>query len=210
MKQPLQWVPKLIEVSKLKHTPNNYKIQNEQGLKMLQASLKHFGLAGTIVANTDFVLIDGNSRVKEAREKKQKKIWVSFPNRKMTPKELSDMNAIFDQARAGDVDHDRINKEKGTSADFYKMFGMQMPLEILDKMGKGQAIEKNGKRNKVESSIEELGDDALIPFNMFFKHSQDKKFKEWYPTIQAKLKTQTVTDTVFKCIEAMAKTLKLK
>ena len=79
MKQ-ITWSSKLVQVSKIKPTPTNYKIKTDLGKERLALSLKKFGLAGTVVLNTDFTLIDGNSRLEEAKKEKQKTIWASFPN----------------------------------------------------------------------------------------------------------------------------------
>ena len=104
----ITWSSKLVQVSTSKPTPTNYKIKTDLGKERLALSLKKFGLAGTVVLNTDFTLIDGNSRLEEAKKEKQKTIWASFPNRKLSPAEFKEMSALFDFAKAGEVDVDRI------------------------------------------------------------------------------------------------------
>jgi len=57
-KQQISWTPKLVNVADVKPTEKNYKIKTDIGKERLQLSLKMFGLAGTVVVNTDLTLID--------------------------------------------------------------------------------------------------------------------------------------------------------
>src|SRR3990167_8321122 len=100
----ITWQPELIEISKLKETPINPKIKSEQGVKRLQKSLARFGLAGSIVCNKDLTIIDGNSRLAEIKPGKEKKVWVSLPDRQLTETEFTAMNALFDLSKAGEPD----------------------------------------------------------------------------------------------------------
>jgi len=164
MAQPITWSPKLVDIKLIKPTPNNYKIKTDLGKERLQNSLKLFGLAGTVVCNTDYSLIDGNSRLEEEQAKGAKKIWVSLPNRKLTPKEYQEMAAMYDFAKAGEVDMERIEKELGTKEDFFKKWGLEVPMHLLENMGKGAAVVTGGKGKKVEV----IDEDALPAFDIYF------------------------------------------
>lgn len=88
----------------LKENPQNPKIFTEAGKRRLNKSLTKFGLAGTMIANADMSLIDGHSRKKELIEKGRTEAWVSFPSRQLTDEEYKELNAMYDVAKAGEVD----------------------------------------------------------------------------------------------------------
>jgi DNA modification methylase len=154
----IKWKSKLVRVADIDPTPKNYKIANALGKERLQLSLKKFGLAGNVVLNYGtkgrWVLIDGNSRLIEAKAGKEKMIWASIPNKPLNAKEFKEMSAMFDYAKAGDVDEDAIKQDLGTSKDFFNQWGMQVPASMLDKLGanaKAVMEEKVEKESKVES-----------------------------------------------------------
>ena len=104
MSKPITWEPRKVKVSDLTENPNNPKQLNEKGKKRLQKTLSKFGLAGTIICNTDLSIIDGHKRKKELEDGGIKEVWVSVPNRKLTQQEYNEFNAMIDLARAGDTD----------------------------------------------------------------------------------------------------------
>ena len=104
MGKNITWEPKKVKVEDLKENPNNPKILNEKGKRRLQKTLKKYGLAGTLVVNTDLSIIDGHSRKTELLQSGIKEVWVSVPSRKLTKKEYEEFNAVFDLAKAGDSD----------------------------------------------------------------------------------------------------------
>lgn len=206
----IKWVSKLVDVAKIKPTPKNYKIKTELGQERLRQSLKQFGLAGNVVINTDFTLIDGNSRLEEARAKGEKKIWASLPNRKLTPKEFQEMSAMFDFAKAGEVDIERINQDLGSTEDFYKKWGMTIPLDMAAKMGKsaGRAVaeldypeEGSGKKAKGEASAPEVSDIRMV--QLFFSEKQEKEFRSIEQKLSAKFKASNTTEFVLKALKSI-------
>lgn len=148
MKQ-IEWVSKQVNVAAIAPTPTNYKIKTKLGMERLRESLKSFGLAGNVVCNyagkfgdiSTLVLIDGNSRREEAVENGVKKLWVSLPSRSLSPKEFKEMSAMFDVAKAGEVDMDRIKTDLGTSKTFYDKYRLEVPLTLLDTLGAKNKIE---------------------------------------------------------------------
>lgn len=102
--KPIVWQPKLVKLEELRENLNNPKIITESGKKKLHKSLDKFGLAGTIVVNADMTIIDGHSRKSEFMERGITEVWVSVPDRELTEAEYKEMNAVFDAARASDVD----------------------------------------------------------------------------------------------------------
>jgi hypothetical protein len=102
--KPIIWEPKKVKVEDLVENPDNPKIINERGKKRLQHSLSKFGLAGTLIVNKDLTLIDGHSRKLDLQAKGIKEVWVTVPDRQLTDKEYKELNAVYDLAKAGEVD----------------------------------------------------------------------------------------------------------
>ena len=204
MKQ-ISWSTKLVDVKLIKGTPNNYKIKTELGKERLQASLKSFGLAGTVICNTDLTLIDGNSRLEQAIERGEKKIWVSLPSRKLTPAEFREFSAMYDFAKAGEVDTERIEKELGTSEAFFNKYKMTVPMHLLDKLGANAPIEELAYPEKKDGSksAPEVSDIKMV--QLFFSEKQEAEFRAIEAKLMAKFKTSNTTDTVLKAYKQLMK-----
>jgi DNA-binding cell septation regulator SpoVG len=199
---PIIWVPKKVNVKDIKPTPNNYKIKTDLGKERLATSLKAFGMAGTVVVNTDLCLIDGNSRLEEAKAKKEKTMWVSMPNRKLSPKEFTEMSAMFDFAKAGEVDMERIKKELGTHKDFYERYRMEVPLELLAGMGANAKIERDKKLQFPEDEeAVEVNDIKMV--QLFFNTKQEAEFRKIEEVLKKKLKVDNTTDCVLKAFRQL-------
>src|SRR5579859_2918813 len=122
-KDVIQWEPKKIKVDDLIENPKNPKTLNETGKKRLQKSLSKFGLAGTIICNSDLTIIDGHSRKMELLAAGIEEVYVSMPSRPLTEQEYKEFNAIVDLAQPGSVKRniDKINaikaqRKKGNDA----------------------------------------------------------------------------------------------
>ena len=207
MKQ-ITWSSKLVQVSKIKPTPTNYKIKTDLGKERLALSLKKFGLAGTVVLNTDFTLIDGNSRLEEAKKAKQKTIWASVPNRKLTEKEFKEMSAMFDYAKAGEVDIDRINADLGTTEEFYKEWGVQVPMHLLEKMGKNQPPDvvslKEAKNKDAVEGVKIPVKEIEYKIELYFTEKEEKIFRKMEYALAEKFKTVNTSMTVFQALKKLA------
>lgn len=208
----IKWSSKLVAVAKIKKTPKNYKIRTELGRERLQQSLKSFGLAGNVVLNTDLTLIDGNSRIEEAIGKGEKMVWASIPNRKLTPKEFTEMSAMFDFAKAGEVDIESIKRDLGKTKDFYDKYKMEVPFEVLEKLGGTAPVEgltypgskkTKGVDRKEAEGTNIVGDIRMV--SLFFSEKQEAEFRKWEAVLEKKFKTDNVTDTVYKAIQHLIK-----
>lgn len=104
MKQ-IKWALVEVEREKLKVNPKNPKIRNEKGMKRLRKSLEKFGNVFDGIVNADYTIIDGHSRFEVSKEKTAR---VFIPDRQLTEKEYTELNGIFDIARAGDIDFGQI------------------------------------------------------------------------------------------------------
>src|SRR6478609_5896580 len=193
----IEWKNVMVEVSKIRATPNNFKIRTEQGMDRFNTSTKNYGLAGAVILNSDYTLIDGNTRVEKAKELGKKKIWASMPDRKLNLKEFTEFAAMYDAARAGDVDTDRIKKELGTTKDFLKTWGLaDLPgvmdnLEQLDSKDKKIVPTSKGKEQvKVKNET--------APVTLLFTTAENEVFIKAAEKLYGKYKVDNVTDLVFK------------
>lgn len=196
----------MVEVTKIKPTPNNFKIKTELGMERLKHSLKSFGLAGNVVLNTDMTLIDGNSRWEQAKETGEKKIWASLPDRKLTPAEFNEMSALYDFAKAGEVDLERIKGELGTTESFYNKWGLEIPISMLEKIGKGgKAVAGALTSAEVAKLQETVATSDIRMVQLFFTSKQETEFRRVEAKLQSKFKTDNVSDTVLKAFKQLDK-----
>lgn len=148
----ITWNTIRVKVDLIDPSPTNYKIANELGKERLKQSLKEFGLAGSVICNKvkgRYVLIDGNSRLLEAKEAREKYLNVSIPNRPLTQKEFVKMCKVYDLAKAGDQDENRIAAETDDK-HFYKQYNLPVPARLLDTLGSNSKVvlDKRGDKDK--------------------------------------------------------------
>lgn len=210
----IKWTPVKVLVKDIQPTPNNYKIKTKLGLAMLQASLKEFGLAGTAVCNwagkykdkTKVVLIDGNSRREEAIEDNEKWLWVSMPDRVLPAKMFTEMAAMFDRAKAGEVDTERMDAELGKTRDFFNKYGMDIPMSHLAKLGANAKIDESikfpTKKGKQDLEVREAD---IMMVQLFFDEKQMPQYRKMEEKLKGRFKTSNSTDTVFKAFKQLCK-----
>lgn len=198
----ITWSTKQVNIVDVRPTPNNYKIATELGKQRLAESLNKFGLAGTAVVNTDMFLIDGNSRLEEAKKRKQKRMWVSMPSRKLTPKEFKEMSAMFDFAKAGEVDVDRIKGELGTAKKFYEEWGLEVPMELLKTLGSNAKVERQVISKGNGQPLPEPSKDVQLMLTLFYTETQQKEFVKLVAKHGKRFKSEDLSVIVFKVLKA--------
>ncbi len=202
----IKWKAIEVEVSKIKPTPNNFKLKTEDGTARFKTSVESYGLAGTVILNSDFTLIDGNTRVDKAKELGQKKIWASMPDRKLTLKEFTEFAAMYDMARAGEVDILRIKEELGTTDSFFKKWGMDVPEVALAKlaaMEEKEAVVNPTSKREIAEAAKEI---PLRPITLLFTADEAKRYLEMAEAMYKRFKTDNVTDLAMKVMEYVKKT----
>lgn len=207
-KQPIKWTPKEVLTKDIKPTPKNYKIKTELGEERLSMSMKLFGNASTVIVNTDYHLIDGNSRLEEEKKKGTKKMWVMWPSRKLTPAEYKEFSAMFDFAKAGEIDMDSIEGDLGNAKEFYTRWGMEVPIALLGEMGKQKSRkakefieEEQPKKDGKVKSTQIPG--AMRMVQLFFNEKQEKEFRVIETKLMKRYKTDSTTDTVLKALKSI-------
>lgn len=175
-KQPIVWKSKKVLKSLIDPTPTNYKIKSDVGKERLRESVDRFGLAGNAICDYHpskkgrYVLIDGNSRLDDPSVRKLKWLWISVPSRKLTDNEFREMSAMFDFAKAGDVDVERIEQDLGTSKDFFDRWGMLVPTRVLESIGKtAQVRDEDFKDEKKERAKDEIAKKSVILRDKFIE-----------------------------------------
>lgn len=204
-KANIEWRSMQVLVSVIKPTPNNFKLKTEEGLARFRTSVKSFGRAGTVILNYDFTLIDGNTRWENAKEAGDKKIWASLPSRQLTPNEFKEMSALFDLARAGEVDVLRIKEELGTTASFFKKWGMEMPSQALNKLAEleaNDAVVNPTASRKIAEAAKEV---ALRPIQLLFRSEEAAEYIKLAESMYTRFKVDNVTDLSLKALRALKK-----
>ncbi len=206
MKQKtIQWSVVKVDINKIKPTRNNYKLKTEDGSARFATSVDNYGLAGAVILNADYELIDGNTRVEKAKELGIKKIDASMPNRKLSAKEFTEFAAMYDMARAGEVDVLRIKEELGTTDNFYKRWGFELPEVALSKLAALEKSEKVINPTKVRE-VPPVVETARI--TLLFTPAEAEEFLALAEKLYKHFKVDNVTDLSLKLIKFAAKTVK--
>ena len=225
----IKWGPKEISISEIAYTPNNYKIKTDLGSERLDTTLSKFGMAGTAIVNPfspadmkklgvadikgkKYVLIDGNSRVAKAIENGDKKIWVSIPNKPFNIKDFTEFSAMFDFAKAGEVDIDRILGDLGKTEQFYAAYGLEPDMMAkVEQMGAKANIAKeleyadegDGKAGpgKKNGKVPEQSDIRMV--QLFFSEKQEEQFRKWEDKGLKIFKVENTTDFVCAALKSL-------
>lgn len=203
----ITWKTTSVEISKIKPTPNNFKLKTEDGTARFKESVKSYGLAGAVILNADFTLIDGNTRVEQAKEMGLKKIDASMPNRKLTPKEFTEFAAMYDMARAGEVDILRIKEELGTTASFFKKWGFEPPAKALAALAEMEKNEAVINPTKVANAAKEK-EVETTRITLLFTQSEAEEFIKLAEGMYKHFKVDNITDLSLKALRALKKQLK--
>lgn len=205
MAKPIKWKAVEVELSKIKPTPNNFKLKTEDGTARFKTSVDSYGLAGVVILNKDFTLIDGNTRVEKARQMGWKKIGASMPDRLLTPKEFTEFAAMYDMARAGEVDILRIREELGTTESFFKKWGMELPEKALAKlaeMEKNEAVVNPTASRKIPEKAQNI---ALRPISLLYTAEEANEFLNIAESLYNKYKVDNVTDLCMALVKQAKK-----
>lgn len=204
----IKWKNIEVLVTKIKPTPNNFKLKTEDGTSRFNTSIENYGLAGAVVLNADFTLIDGNTRWEKAKELGHKKIWASMPDRKLTAREFTEFSAMYDMARAGEVDLLRIKEEVGTTKGFFKKWGLEMPQVALDKLAEMEANEKVINPTASRHIPDAAKPLETRPISLMFTYEESEKYIKLAEALYSRFKVDNVTDLSMKVLQFVNKTKK--
>lgn len=201
----IKWKTIQVEVSKIKPTPNNFKLKTEDGTARFNTSIAKYGLAGAVILNADYTLIDGNTRWEKAKELKQKKIDASMPDRKLTPKEFNEFSALYDLARAGEVDTLRIMEELGTTKDFFKTWGFELPEKALSKLAELEKNEKVVNPTSARTIPEAAKEIPTSRITLLFLEDEAREFISIAESLYSRFKVDNITDLSLKVLRHVKK-----
>lgn len=201
--KPITWKTKVVPINKIKPTPNNFKLKTESGLAMFRTSVKNYGRAGVVILNLDYTLIDGNTRWEDAKEAGDRTIEASLPNRLLTKKEFTEFAAMFDLARAGEVDVLRIKEELGTTDSFFKKWGMDIPSVALSKLAEMEKNEKVINPTANRKIAEEAKEIKLKPITLLFTPSESDEYIKLAESLYKQFKVDNVTDLSLKALKSI-------
>lgn len=214
----ITWTERKVKLSLIDPTPKNYKIKSDLGRERLATSLARFGLAGSIVCVPSpdkrgrFMVVDGNSRLERIKETSKDRVLrsaptisVSLPSRPLTKQEFTEMSALFDFAKAGEVDLEGIEKDLGSKKDFFERWGLNVPLHLLDKVGRASSVAvvqggaAKGKKAMQEEKLVRGSEMRLV--QLTFDEAQERKFRELEAKLIKKWGTKSTMETVLKAMQ---------
>jgi DNA modification methylase len=107
----VNWKLKKIKVSELKENPRNPRNLTEKGLKDLENSIKKFGVAEPLVANTDYMICGGHGRKKILERLNIQEVDCYLPEKKLTPKQFDELGIRLNKNIAGEFNFDILANE---------------------------------------------------------------------------------------------------
>ncbi len=202
----IKWKVIEVELSKIKPTPNNFKLKTEDGTARFNTSVDNYGLAGSVILNLDLTLIDGNTRVEQAKKMGMKKIAASIPSRKLTAKEFTEFSAMYDMARAGEVDVKRIKDELGTTASFFKKWGIEIPKVSLNKLAEMEMQDKViNPTAKRDVTVKEISTRQLT---LIYTSEEAEFVVNTAESLYSKLKVDNLSDLMIRLVKDAKKLYK--
>ena len=107
----IEWKLERRKLTELKLAEWNPRVITEKGKADLQKSINKFGLAEPIIINTDGQIIGGHARFYVLREMKETTCQCYAPSRKLTLKEIKELNVRLNKNVAGEWDFDILANE---------------------------------------------------------------------------------------------------
>ncbi len=177
----IQWTIKKVKVSDLLEYQHNPRTLSDSKLKHLEDSIRKFGVAEPLVANTDNVICGGHGRRRILMRLNIKEVDCYFPNEKLNEKDFDELNI-------------RLNKNTAGSFD-YDMLGNRFDVSELSDMG---FTDFDLGLGSDESSEFDLSDDSYVPDEERLQNSiiqyalifdNEDQQKTWYEFL-SKLKSE--------------------
>lgn len=106
----MNWHTETRKISELKNWKNNPRTISEESYKELKESIGSLGNFEPLVINVDGTVLAGNQRLRVAKEKGDKEVEVSVPERELTEEEVKKIGIISNR-HSGEWDMDKLANE---------------------------------------------------------------------------------------------------
>jgi len=185
-----------VKINKIFSNENNPRVIKDYKFNQLVKSIKEFPEMlekRPIVVDEDMTVLGGNMRLKACREAGLKEVYIDIA------KGWSDIQKqqfiIKDNVGFGEWDWDLLANEWDT--DSLKSWGMNIPKwEDADDFN--TQIEDTGDYNFPEDQLE---NSHVKMVQLYLTTSTEPEFKKWELDLRKHLKTDNLTDTVFKVMK---------
>ena len=106
----MEWHTETRKISELKNWESNPRVISEESYKELKESIGSLGNFEPLVINVDGTVLAGNQRLRVAKEKGDKEVEVSVPERELTEEEVKKIGIISNR-HSGEWDMDKLANE---------------------------------------------------------------------------------------------------
>jgi site-specific DNA-methyltransferase (adenine-specific) len=106
----MNWHTETRKISELKNWGSNPRTISEESYKELKESIGSLGNFEPLVINVDGTVLAGNQRLRVAKEKGDKEVEVSVPERELTEQEIKKIGIISNR-HSGEWDMDKLANE---------------------------------------------------------------------------------------------------
>lgn len=107
----MNWKLTKKKLSEVKPYDKNPRQMTKKGMEDLHKSIDKFGLAEPIVINTDGIIVGGHARFLVLKERGAKEFDCYIPDRKLSDKEVQELNVRLNKNIAGEFDFDILANE---------------------------------------------------------------------------------------------------
>lgn len=106
----MEWHTETRKISELKNWESNPRVISDESYKELKESIGSLGNFEPLVINVDGTVLAGNQRLRVAKEKGDKEVEVSVPERELTEEEIKKIGIISNR-HSGEWDMDKLANE---------------------------------------------------------------------------------------------------
>jgi len=106
----MNWHTETRKISELKNWESNPRVISEESYEELKESIGSLGNFEPLVINVDGTVLAGNQRLRVAKEKGDKEVEVSVPERELTEEEIKKIGIISNR-HSGEWDMDKLANE---------------------------------------------------------------------------------------------------
>ncbi len=203
------WHNEKRKLKDLRPWAKNPRRATEKQTEDMDKSLERFNLADPLIINTDDMIIGRHFRYRRLKEKGIKEIDVRVPNRKLTGKEVEELNlrlnknqGSWDDDLLKDFGEDLLKGVGFLDEEMDEIFGLDIDEDFNVQKELEKALKKKAKRVKA-GDVWQLGEHRLIIGNCIEK-------KNWEKLLRKEKFDFMFTDPPYKLAYSKVRTRKVK